>query len=138
MRIRYDFVVCGCVVMPEHTHLLVSEPKKSLLSKAIQALKLSVSVQRKERPFWQARYYDFNVHNELKRVEKLRYMHRNPVKRGLVEKPESWAWSSFRHYATGETGTVEIESFWTGARRDGLRDPRSENPGPGAPTLEVN
>jgi putative transposase len=88
MRKRYSFVVCGYVVMPEHVHLLVSEPKKALLSKAIQALKLSVSVQSRERPFWQARYYDFNVHNEEKRVEKLRYMHRNPVKRGLAEKPE--------------------------------------------------
>src|ERR1035438_3941917 len=45
MRRRYDFVVCGYVVMPEHVHLLVSEPNKALLSKAIQALKLSVSVQ---------------------------------------------------------------------------------------------
>lgn len=122
MRLRYEFVVCGYVVMPEHVHLLVNEPKKAILAKAIQALKLSVSVQRRERPFWQPRYYDFNIHNELKRVEKLRYMHRNPVNRGLVEKPEDWAWSSFRHYATGEIGTVEIESFWTGARRDGLRD----------------
>ena len=136
MRIRYGFVVCGYVVMPEHVHPLVSEPKNSPPSKAIQALKLSVSVQRKARPFWQARYYDFNVHNEFKRVEKLRYMHRNPVKRGLVQKPENWAWSSFRHYATGEIGTVEIESFWTGARRDGLRDPRSENPDLGHPALK--
>jgi putative transposase len=111
MRGRYDFVVCGYVVMPEHVHLLVSEPKKGILSKAIQALKLFVSVQSKERPFWQARYYDFNVQNEEKRVEKLRYMHRNPVRCGLVEKPEDWPWSSFRHYATGIEGTVEIESF---------------------------
>jgi putative transposase len=118
MRVRYDFVVCGYVVMPEHVHLLVSEPKKALLSKAIQALKLSVSVQSKERPFWQPRYYDFNVHNEKKRVEKLKYIHRNPVVRGLVEKPEQWTWSSFRHYATGIEGIVEIESFWTGWRRD--------------------
>jgi hypothetical protein len=58
------------------------------------------------------------VHNEEKRVEKLRYMHRNPVKRGLVEKPEQWPWSSFRHYATGNQGTVEIESHWTGWRRE--------------------
>jgi putative transposase len=126
MRLRYDFIVCGYVLMPEHVHLLLGEPKKSLLSKAIQALKLSVSVQSKQKPFWQPRYYDFNVHNEEKRVEKLRYMHRNPVVRGLVEKPEQWAWSSFRHYATGEIGTVEIESFWTAARREGLRDPRSD------------
>ncbi|HYW40909.1 MAG TPA: hypothetical protein VE957_22595 [Terriglobales bacterium] len=38
---------------------------------------------------WQARYYDFNVWSEQKRVEKLRYIHRNPVKRGLVERPEA-------------------------------------------------
>jgi putative transposase len=120
MHVRYDFFVIGYVVMPEHIHVLVSEPTKALLSKAIQALKLSVSVQSRERPFWQARYYDFNVHNEDKRVEKLRYMHRNPVKRGLVEKPEDWQWSSFRHYSTGIKGTVEIESFWTQAGREGL------------------
>jgi len=119
MRLRYGFVVCGYVVMPDHVHLLVSEPKKAILSKAVQALKLSVSVQSRERPFWQPRYYDFNVHNEEKRVEKLRYMHRNPVVSGLVAKPEDWAWSSFRHYATGAVGTVEIESSWTAARRGG-------------------
>ena len=89
MRTRYDFVVSGYVVMPDHVHLLVGEPKKSLLSKAIQALKLSVSVQSRQRPFWPARYYDFNVHNEEKRVEKLSYMHRNPVKRGLVQGPST-------------------------------------------------
>jgi hypothetical protein len=43
--------------------------------------------------------------------------HRNPVVRGLVEKPEDWAWSSYRHYLTGEVGTVEIESHWTIDRR---------------------
>ncbi len=138
MRRRYEFVVCGYVIMPEHIHLLVSEPKTALLSKAIQALKLSVSVQSRERPFWQARYYDFNVHHGEKTTEKLRYMHRNPVQRGLVEKPEDWPWSSFRHYATGIEGTVEIESFWTGARRDGLRDPSSQSRDLGHPALEVD
>ncbi len=122
MRIRYEFVVAGYVIMPEHVHLMVNEPRKAILAKALQALKLSVSVQRSERPFWHARYYDFNVHSELKRVEKLRYMHRNPVKRGLVAKPEQWQWSSFRHYATGEIGVVEIESQWTAARREGLSE----------------
>lgn len=117
MRIRYDFYVSGYVVMPEHVHLLVSEPRKALLSMAIQALKLSVSVQSRERPFWQARYYDFNVHQEEKHVEKLRYIHRNPVQRGLVAKPEDWQWSSFRHHATGVESTVEIESRWTATRR---------------------
>ena len=48
--------------------------------------------------FWQARFYDFNVWTERKRVEKLRYMHRNPVMRGLANSPEDWRWSSFRWY----------------------------------------
>jgi putative transposase len=117
MRLRYDFQVFGYVVMPEHVHLLVTEPKKCLLSKAIQALKLSVAVQRTERPFWQARYYDFNVFTTQKHIEKLKHIHRNPVTRGLVEKPEEWPWSSYNHYLTGEAGTVEIESWWTGTRR---------------------
>ncbi|HTU50864.1 MAG TPA: transposase [Acidobacteriaceae bacterium] len=110
MRIRYRFLVLGYVVMPEHVHLLVSEPEKASLSKAIQALKLSVAVQRKQRPFWQARYYDFNVFTNAKRVEKLKYIHRNPVTRGLVAEPDAWPWSSFRHYSMGEIGKVRIES----------------------------
>ncbi len=57
---------------------------------------------------WQARFYDFNVWTERKRVEKLRYMHRNPVKRGLVTEPERWRWSSFRDYLYGQTGKVRV------------------------------
>jgi putative transposase len=55
---------------------------------------------------WQKRFYDCNVYSERKRVEKLRYIHRNPVKRGLVESPDEWAWSSFRAYAYREQGPV--------------------------------
>ena len=61
VRRRYLFVVAGYVVMPEHVHLLVNEPRRALLSKAVQALKLSVTMRSRESPFWQAHYYDFNV-----------------------------------------------------------------------------
>ena len=121
LRRRYGFVVAGYVLMPEHVHLLLGEPLVRPLSVALQVLKQETSRKLKEKaeaPFWQPRYYDFNVHNELKRVEKLQYMHRNPVKRGLVAKPEDWPWSSFVHYATGKMGTVEVESEWTARRRE--------------------
>ena len=109
--------------MPEHVHLLLSEPRLGLLARALHALKLSVSKLSRQRPVWQARYYDFNVYTARKHVEKLRYIHRNPVHRELVAQPEDWRWSSFRHYATGEQGVVEIESFWTVARREhGVRN----------------
>ena len=120
MRVRYDFFVSAYVVMPEHVHLLVSEPSAATLATALQAVKLAVAVKRPERPFWQKRYYDFNVHSERKTIEKRRYIHRNPVTRGLVKEPDEWKWSSFRHWWTGEISSVEIESSWTARRRGGL------------------
>jgi len=101
-RKRHNFEVLGYVVMPEHVHLLISEPldHETPLSKALQSLKLSVSKRLSPRPFWQARYYDFNVFTHNKRVEKLKYMHRNVVTRGLVDKPEDWCWSTYRHTGT--------------------------------------
>jgi putative transposase len=106
--------------MPEHVHLLLSEPRKLNLAQALKALKQSVSrrLMGDAVAFWQARYYDFNVPNEETRIEKLRYLHRNPVKRGLCAKPDDWEWSSFRHYATGVEGLVEIESDWTARKRE--------------------
>ena len=118
-RRKYGLLVFGYVVMPEHIHFLVSEPQRKLLSTAIRAIKQSVArklIGEREH-FWQARYYDFNVWSASKIREKLRYMQRNPVKRGLVEKPEDWAWSSYRHYLTGEPSMVEIESEWTWKKR---------------------
>jgi hypothetical protein len=66
--------------------------------------------------FWQARFYDFNVGTTKKRVEKLRYMHRNPVKRGLVQSPGQWRWSSYRFYLLDETGAVRVNEGWSEIR----------------------
>jgi putative transposase len=121
VRKRYQFFIRGYVVMPEHVHLLLSEPENGLLSRALQSLKQGVSRRlalRDTEPFWQERYYDFNVYSERKLVEKLCYIHRNPVTRGLVARPEDWEWSSFRHYASGVEGVVEVESQWTARKRE--------------------
>ena len=131
-RQRYRFVVVGYVVMPEHIHLLITEPEVGTPSTVMQVVKqrtaFALLPRRKRRDsrqsslfgddlhrrgFWQARFYDFNVWTTKKRVEKLRYMHRNPVKRGLVEAPELWRWSSYRFYLLGETGPVRVNQGWT-------------------------
>jgi putative transposase len=116
--------------MPEHVHLLVSEPKKGNPSKMLQVLKQKVS-RALRRPvkklstqlslafaaatdspaFWQRRFYDFNVWSERKVREKLDYMHRNPVQRKLVSHPKDWPWSSWSHYEKGETGLIRIDTL---------------------------
>ena len=118
-RRRYGFFVVGYVIMPEHVHILISEPENGPMGSAIQSIKQSVTRNLNWKGhFWQARYYDFNVYTAQKRIEKLRYMHRNPVKRGFVLRSEDWLWSSFEHYATGKEGIVEIESMWTARKRE--------------------
>jgi putative transposase len=57
-------------------------------------------------------------------LEKLRYIHRNPVRRGLVLAPEQWKWSSYLHYyATGEVGPVFIDQGTRSALK--IRSPHS-------------
>ena len=107
-RASYDFNIYGYIIMPEHVHLLVSEPPAKPLNVALATIKREVSTQLPEKPFWPPRYYDFNIFTTGKHIEKLRYIHRNPVARGLVQKPEDYAWSSFRAYALHKRGPVTI------------------------------
>jgi putative transposase len=114
VRQRYDFLVGGYVVMPEHFHLLMSEPRKRDPSAVMFALKQTFAkrVMRKVpslEHFWQKRFYDFNVYSHNKMVEKIHYMHHNPVVRGLVTSPSEWLWSSCPFYETGEEGLVKVD-----------------------------
>jgi putative transposase len=130
VRARHRFLLIGYVVMPEHVHLLFSEPPKGNPSKTLQVLKQQVSRSlRKRKPksaaqltlafavdtgspaFWQRRFYDFNVWSQKKLREKLDYMHRNPVQRKLVLHPKDWPWSSWSHYEKGEAGLIPIDAL---------------------------
>lgn len=125
-RARFAMRVYGYVLMPEHVHLLLSEPESGTLAEAIHFVKLTSAKRLASRclptadegRFWQARCYDRNVRDHREFVVKLRYLHRNPVKRGLCRTAEQWPWSSFQHYVTGVSGIVEIESEWTAKRRE--------------------
>jgi putative transposase len=90
VRRRYEFAVLGYVVMPEHIHLL-REPKRQNLSTVMQVLKQRVSRQVRQH-----------------RRERLWYVHRNPVTRGLVESPEQWRWSSDRCTLLGRRSRCNV------------------------------
>ena len=136
VRTRHKFCLIGYVVMPEHIHLLITEPKIGNPSKSLQVLKQKTSrALRKKRPrnlvgqlrlkfaspgeiapaFWQRRFYDFNVWSRKKLKEKLEYMHGNPVQRKLVIHPKDWPWSSWLHYARAEQGLIRIDSLDNGS-----------------------
>jgi putative transposase len=120
--------IIGQAAATGHFHLLISEPEKGNPSVVMQVLKQRfarqvLSAWRARTPeaqgwlwdqtweeahVWQRRFYDFVVWSERKRTEKLRYMHCNPVKRGLVLEPGQWAWSSFHYYAYREVGRVLV------------------------------
>jgi putative transposase len=131
-RNSYRLHVYGYVIMPEHVHLLLSEPRRGTLADALKSLKQGVSrrlistsplkpkagLSGPPTHFWQKRYYDLNIRDYAQFVEKLRYIHRNPVKAGLCERSEDWPWSSFLHYASGVERRVEIESEWTARKRE--------------------
>jgi putative transposase len=131
VRRRYHFVVVGYVVMPEHVHLLLSEPERGNPSVVMQAIKqgfarrllgrmrsardprqsdlssLSFNLQH----VWQRRFYDFVVRTYEKRQEKLHYIHQNPVRASPVLEPWQWRWSSAPHYLRGENGPVLVNEL---------------------------
>ena len=131
VRDRYGFSLVGYVVMPEHVHLLISEPLRGTPSTLMQVLKQRVSrkLRRRRRVsaaqlklrfeqeededrlirFWQRRFYDFNVWSLKKKVGKLQYMHVNPLKRKLVAHPKDWPWSSFSFYSKNKHGLIRID-----------------------------
>jgi len=89
VRRTYGLYIYGYVVMPEHVHILLSEPQRDTLADALKSLKQgSRRLIGDAKHFWQKRYYDFNIRNYRQFVEKLRYIHRNPVKAVLCECPE--------------------------------------------------
>ena len=119
-RSRHNACIYAYVLMPNHVHLLINEPPSIFLGQFLKSFKQAASRKLKgdRKHFWQARYYDANITGEDARLEIIRYIHRNPVKRDLVARPHDYPWSSFRHYITGQRGTVEIESEWTARWRE--------------------
>jgi putative transposase len=136
-RLKHPFDLWGFVLMPEHVHLLIWPHEGQAVSDILKSIKQPVTQRavawlRANAPeglaamldcspgggrayrFWQVGGgHDRNMRTVRETHEKLTYIHNNPVKRGLVERPEEWAWSSARAWATGTDQPAKInrESF---------------------------
>jgi len=135
--IRKRWVLLAWVFMPEHVHLLVvpwhgasdvsallyaiKRPSSSRIKRALAAAgdPLLEELTVRERPgktafrFWQeGPGHDRNLRSEEALLNAVRYVHENPVRRGLCERPRDWEWSSAKQWETGE-GRVPRVVRWS-------------------------
>jgi putative transposase len=128
---RRDVRLLAYVIMPEHVHLVAIPPVEARLGTIVGEMKLSSAMRihelliakqssfldllhadrdgRKKFCLWQRRCYDRNCRTEEEVWEKVNYCHNNPVKRGLVSRPEDWQWSSCRSFIRNDDALPEIE-----------------------------
>jgi putative transposase len=115
----------GFVVMPDHVHALIWLPESRELTRFLHGWKRmsSFAIRRwyaEHAPryfagfgpgdkFWQPKAYVFQVYSEQKLLEKLTYMHENPVRAGLVRRAIDWRWSSARWYVLHKSVGVRVE-----------------------------
>jgi REP element-mobilizing transposase RayT len=96
--------VVGYVLMPDHWHALILPVFPLSISLAIEDVKWipAGSVNRARHaagPVWQHQFWDRFVRHTRKFRERLEYMHLNPVRKGFVQRPRNWPWSSCRNFA---------------------------------------
>jgi putative transposase len=121
--IRLNGRCLGFVVMPDHVHGMVwfatagqinefmkqwKRTSSYRMKKQLREIPSYASFLDRDEPIWQPRYYDFNIKSSAKIQEKIDYMHKNPVRAGLVEKAEDWLDSSARHDLLGEPSAIPI------------------------------
>jgi putative transposase len=112
VRTRRAFLLTGYVFMPDHWHALIVPAENDTLPQVMDAVKVAsmrrINSRRGTRgALWQPRYFDEITWTVKQYNDTLRYMHFNPLERGLVSRPEDWRWSSFRCF--GGSGKIPLE-----------------------------
>ncbi|HEV2348632.1 MAG TPA: hypothetical protein VG028_02185, partial [Terriglobia bacterium] len=96
------------VLMPNHWHALIYPAYPLTISKVLHDTKKIATLRlhaarHTHGPFWQHQFWDRFARDAKDFREHLDYMHHNPVKAGLVKRPEDWRWSSYNNFALDRT-----------------------------------
>ena len=99
---RYPFRMLAYVFLPDHFHLLIrpaapvthTQIMHSIKPNFTKAYKQSIGING-SMIFWQKRYWDHVIRDERDFTTRMDYIHMNPVRHGLVRRPEEWPHSSF-------------------------------------------
>ncbi len=114
-RIRDNTKIHGYVIMPNHLHLLLTIPEDRNISSFIRDTKKRVAYEylknrkMKIQKFWQYRFDDVFIYSEEIFTVKLKYIHYNPVKAGLANRPEDWPYSSASFYSGGKSKIIKLD-----------------------------
>jgi REP-associated tyrosine transposase len=103
-RRRLGFALCGYVLMPDHWHALIWPQYPLSVSQVLHDAKKIMTLRLHARrgtrgPLWEHQFWDRFVRHPREFGERLEYMHMNPVRKGLVKRPEDWRWSSYNNFA---------------------------------------
>jgi putative transposase len=103
-RRKLGFLFLGYVLMPDHGHALIGPTFPLTISRVVQDVKWLVArslnrLRQASGPVWQHQFWDRFVRHPREFRARLDYMHLNPVRKGLVKRPEEWRWSSYNNFA---------------------------------------
>ncbi|MCX6600922.1 MAG: transposase [bacterium] len=113
-RAKHDLQCLGYVLMPDHLHVLLHQSEAgAFVSRLMAGFKRETSKQARPHGYptanlWKDRFDDVPVPGNDAVVTKLVYVHGNPVRRGLVQEPLDYPWSSARDYFADSPGIVRI------------------------------
>jgi REP element-mobilizing transposase RayT len=136
-RYKYRFKLLGYVIMPDHLHLLIFPQDAALVGDMMRDFKKFTATRiirqaqieqnqawlvafsaagsetgRSENKVWQDDFWEMNIFSERFVRQKLNYIHRNPVRAGLVNAPEAYPYSSYRNYISDDDSWIEIDRGW--------------------------
>ena len=99
----FSYKVYGFVVMPDHFHLAIQPSPDTTISQIMKHVKGNFArkynyIRKGKNSIWQKSYYEKAIRGEAQLMNKIIYMHNNPIKDGLVEKPEDYEFSSYHYY----------------------------------------
>ncbi|PWH16272.1 MAG: transposase [Anaerolineae bacterium] len=114
--LKYGAAVIAYCLMPNHYHLLLRQETEEPLSKFMQALfnayVQALNIQQgRTGTLFEGRFKHKRVDTWEYLIILCRYIHRNPVKAGLVKKPEDWAYSNYREWIGLRNGALVDRIF---------------------------
>lgn len=114
--IKYGFSILTYCLMRNHVHFIAIPSKEDSLAKTFNAAHMRYSQYfnkklRQKGHLWQGRFYSC-ILDETHLILAARYIERNPVRAGIVEKPWQWPWSSATvHIDNDVKGMIELGNF---------------------------